>query len=78
MEQKDIIKAMRQESGMTQREFAAYFGIAYRSIENWEEGSRKVPDYLLRLMAYRLQIEKRIGDHPEWTGLDLKAMGLSN
>ena len=78
MEQKDIMKAMRQESGMTQREFAGYFGIPYRSIENWEEGSRKVPDYLLRLMAYRLQIEKRIGDHPEWTGLDLKAMEISN
>ena len=75
MEQKDIMKVMRQESGMSQMEFSGYFGIPYRSIENWEEGSRKVPDYLLRLMAYRLQIEKRIGDHPEWTGLDLTAMG---
>ena len=69
MENKDIIKKMRQESDMTQKEFAAYFGIPYRSIENWEEGSRKVPDYLLRLMAYRLQMEKRIGKHPEWSGI---------
>ena len=54
---------------MTQKEFAAYFDIPYRSIENWEEGSRKVPDYLLRLMAYRLQIEKQIDKHPEWSGI---------
>ena len=49
---------------------AGHNGSTYRSIENWEEGSRKVPDYLLRLMAYRLQIEKRIGKHPEWSGID--------
>ena len=68
MEQKGIMRAMRAETGMTQKEFAAFFGIPYRSIENWEEGSRSVPEYLVRLMAYRLQIEKHIGNHPEWTG----------
>lgn len=75
MEQKGIMKAMRLEAGMTQKEFAAYFGIPYRTVENWDEGNRKIPEYLLRLMAYRLQMERRIEDHPEWTGLDLASMG---
>lgn len=41
-------------SGMTQQEFADYFEIPKRTIENWEGGQRKCPEYLKKLMEYKL------------------------
>ena len=51
------IKELRIKSGMTQKEFAEYFGISKRSIENWEGGQRECPSYLLELMQYKLEHE---------------------
>ena len=42
---------------MTQKAFSEYFGIPLRTIENWEGGSRKCPQYLLDLMEYKLTKE---------------------
>ena len=50
-------KELRQLSGMTQKEFAEYFEIPKRSIENWDAGARKCPEYLLNLMEYKLTKE---------------------
>ncbi|MBE5917634.1 MAG: helix-turn-helix domain-containing protein [Pseudobutyrivibrio ruminis] len=44
------IKEMRQLLGLSQRKFAEKYSIPYRSVENWEEGSRKCPDYVLLLL----------------------------
>ena len=38
--------------------FARYFGIPYRTYQEWELGRRRVPEYLLRLMAYKIEVEK--------------------
>lgn len=48
-------KELRQQSGMKLTQFAAYFGIPYRTVQNWELGSNKCPDYLLNLMLYKLK-----------------------
>jgi DNA-binding transcriptional regulator YiaG len=53
-------KELRQASGMTQKEFAEYFHIPKRSIENWDEGSAKVSEYWLDLMEYKLRKENII------------------
>ena len=53
-------KELRQQSGMTQRQFADYFGIPKRTIENWEAGVNKCPEYLLDLMKYKLNLESNI------------------
>lgn len=45
---------------MNRREFAEYFGIPYRTLQDWELGNRTMPDYLLRLMIYKTQMEKMI------------------
>ena len=49
---------LRSSTGMNRREFADYFGIPYRTVQEWELGNRKMPDYLLRLMCYKVKIEK--------------------
>ena len=61
MEVREQIKKMRAETGMSQAKFCEYFGIPKRTLEEWERGSRKPPEYLLRLLAYKLSAEGLIG-----------------
>ena len=49
---------MRKKTGMNRREFAEYFGIPYRTVQDWELGNRKMTEYLFRLIAYKLEMEK--------------------
>lgn len=60
-------KELREASGMNKTDFAKYFGIPFRTIQNWEKhGSstegRKCPDYLLELMKYKLEKEGLLKD----------------
>ncbi len=48
---------LRKQTGMNRREFAEYFGIPYRTVQDWELGNRQMPEYLLRLMAYKIGME---------------------
>lgn len=52
-------KELRQQSGMSQKQFAEYFGIPKRTIENWEAGVNQCQQYLLDLMQYKLNNEKK-------------------
>ena len=54
------IKELRTLSGMTQKEFAEYFGISKRNIEDWEADERKCKPYLVELIEYKLRKEKKI------------------
>ncbi len=54
-----IIKTIREQSGFTQSDFAAYFDIPVGTVRNWEQGISKCPDYLLKLIIYRLRKEDR-------------------
>lgn len=55
-------KELREQSGMNMTEFSRYFGINYRTIQRWEYGERKCPEYLLNLMAFKLGVEKHKAD----------------
>ena len=57
---KMTIKQLRQAAGMTQAEFAAFIGCPKRSLENWEEGKRQAPEYIIELIEYKLRKEKLI------------------
>ena len=50
-------KEIREASGMERKVFCEYFGIPYRTIQNWELGERDCPEYLLALMEYKLKRE---------------------
>lgn len=52
------IKELRESTGMNRKEFCEYFEIPYMTVTDWELGNRRVPQYLLRLMAYKIEIEK--------------------
>ena len=54
------IKKLRESTGMNRREFCEYFDIPYRTVTEWERGTRNAPDYVLRLMTYYVHMEKLI------------------
>lgn len=51
------IKYLRLAAGMKQGEFAKYFGIPLRTLQNWESGVRRPPEYLISLIEYKLMKE---------------------
>ena len=57
MELKDRLIAIRKGTGMNRKEFAEAFGIPYRTITDWELGHRAMPEYILRLIAYRVELD---------------------
>ncbi len=52
-------KDLRESSGMNMRQFGIYFGIPYRTIQDWEYGKRVPPEYVLNLMKYKLENEQK-------------------
>ena len=49
------IREMRTQLGDTQSEFAARYHIPFRTIQNWENGLRKPPQYILDLLENRIR-----------------------
>ena len=47
------IREMRTRLGDTQSEFAARCNIPFRTIQNWETGTRKPPEYIIEVLEYR-------------------------
>lgn len=60
MDSREYLIELRTDTGMTRREFCEYFEIPYRTLQDWELGNRKMPDYLLWLMAYKAKMEKLV------------------
>lgn len=54
------VKELREKMGMNRREFSDYYGISYRTVQDWEAEKRELPEYLLRLMKYRAEVEYMI------------------
>ena len=51
------MKKLRGSTGMNRKEFCEYFMIPYATVTDWELGHRKMPDYVLRMMAYQIKME---------------------
>ena len=49
------IKEKRIELGLTQQQFATLTGIPFRTIQSWEGGQRKCPEYVERLLLFYLE-----------------------
>ena len=60
MEAREELKKLRESTGMNRKEFCEYFEIPYMTETDWELGNRRVPQYLLRLMEYKVQMEKLV------------------
>ena len=49
------IRDMRTQLGVTQSEFAARYNIPFRTVQNWETGLRKPPEYIVKLLEGRIK-----------------------
>ena len=65
MEISERIKQLRKNTGLSQSKFAARFGVPVRTLQQWEQGQSAPPEYVVRMMAYILQLEKERGDKYE-------------
>ena len=54
------IRTLREETGMTRKEFSDHTGIPVRTLEDWEAGRRTPSEYIPRLIAYQLMYEGRL------------------
>jgi len=60
MNSRDKLIELRKSTGLNRKEFCEYFDIPYRTMTDWELGNRTMPDYLLRLMVYKVKMERMI------------------
>ncbi len=61
-QQVEMLIRIREKLGLNRKEFSEYMGIPLRSLEEWEAGRRKMPEYLLRLISYYVGINKYFED----------------
>ena len=55
-QQKELL-LLRTELGLNRKDFALEYGIPLRTMEDWEHGKRKMPEYVLRLLAYKVKLD---------------------
>ena len=53
----DYMKEFRQSTGLSQKKFAEYFNLPYRTLQDWELGRHNPPPYLLDLLKRIWKLE---------------------
>lgn len=48
---------LKNKSGMTLTQLSNYFGVPYRTIQNWVANVSKCPTYLMNLFVYKMEQE---------------------
>ena len=60
MEAAEKIRKIREQTGLSRKDFSIHIGIPLRTIEDWEAGRRRPPEYIPRLIDYQLKYEELI------------------
>lgn len=76
-EKRDYLVSLRESTGMTRKDFAVEYNIPYPTITDWELGHRRVPEYFLKLLAYRIEIEKETSNVQEKPSSDKTNLKVS-
>ncbi len=56
------IKELRESTGLNRKEFCEKYEIPYRTMTEWELGHRNAPPYVLRLLAYYVEMQAKLGE----------------
>ncbi|SEP70357.1 hypothetical protein SAMN02910289_00393 [Lachnospiraceae bacterium RM5] len=54
------IRELRESTGLNRKEFCEKFEIPYRTMTEWELGHRTAPPYVLRLLAYYVEMQNML------------------
>lgn len=57
MENGSIVKKARKATGLSQSAFARHLEIPIRTLQQWEQGRRNLPDYVLKLILFKLETD---------------------
>ena len=49
-----MIKYLRLMTGMKREDFAKYLHIPLNTVRDWEQGKRKMPEYVYELIEYKV------------------------
>lgn len=52
-----MIKYLRLMTGMKREDFAKYLHIPLNTVRDWEQGKRKMPEYVYELIEYKVTRE---------------------
>ena len=58
--EKIAVKDLRENAGMSRKEFCEYFKIPYRTLQSWELEDRDAPEYVKRLLAYVIRFNEML------------------
>lgn len=53
--EKEVIKKLRMQAGMTQKEFAELIGCSTKTIANWEQGERSPASWVVALIEEKVR-----------------------
>ena len=53
------VKELREQTGLSQSQFAKKFHIGIKALQSWEQGIRNVPESTLYMMGKILEYEDR-------------------
>ena len=54
------ILELRQKTGLSQSKFANKFHLNVRTVQTWEQGTRKTPDYVVWLIEKVMDLEEQL------------------
>lgn len=59
-----MVKYLRLSTGMKREDFANYLHIPLGTVRDWEQGKRKMPEYVYELIEYKISREliSKVGD----------------
>ena len=57
---KERLKELRKELGLSQAKFAERFKLPLRTIQDWEYGKREIRSYIIDMMHKIIELEKEL------------------
>lgn len=52
-----ILELRQKKTGLSQSQFAKRFHLNVRTVQTWEQGTRKTPDYVIWLITKVIELE---------------------
>lgn len=56
----NAINEIRKEHGWTQQKFSDVLNIPLRTVQKWDIGERKPPEYVIELIKFRIDHDENI------------------
>ena len=63
MDCKNRIIKLRESTGLNRKDFCKLVNIPYRTMTEWELGHRNAPPYVLRLLSYYVEMQRKLNEN---------------